>query len=184
MENKDRFIEVEGMKPEASERKRQLRRLAVALVAFFVLMPVTAGIALLLSLIAISMFVGGWDFFIAAWHDPEVAKSHDWIAYLALALAALTMVAAWYLWSRLFLRSGYLNDEMVALLKRGHLPDKAETWRRRVGYVVYGLIAGLLTVKLYFEDELMLALIPFAATVYTVVHAWRDPVWKRGAERE
>lgn len=172
------------MRPEAGDRKRQLRRFAVALTAFFVLMPVTAGIALLLSLIAISMFVGGWDFFIAAWNDPEVAKRHDWIAYLAIALAGLAMLAAWYMWNRLFLRSGYLNDEMVALMMRGHLPGKAETWRRRVGYVVYGLIAGLLAVKLYFEDELMLALIPFAATVYTVVHAWRDPVWKRDAERE
>lgn len=68
---------------------------------------------------------------------------------------------------------------MVSLLDRGHMPGKAETWRKRVGYVVYFFIFGLLSLKLYFEGELVLALIPFAVTVYTVVHAWRSSVWRK-----
>lgn len=169
------------MSPEVSNQRSQVRRFTIALITFLVLMPLTAGTSLLLSLMAISVAFGGWDFFIAAWNDPDLAKSHNWIFYSALALTALAMLTAWYLWSRLFLRSGYLNDEMVALMKRGHgeWPGNGEILRKGIGYTVYGLIAGLLAMKLYVEDEFMLAMIPFAATVYTVLHAWHDPVWAR-----
>lgn len=168
-----------GLMGEDGNRKRQLRRYAVALIAFLVLVPGTFGIALFVGATATSVFVGGWDLFIAAWNDPEVAKSHGEILYVSLPLGALAMVAAWYMWDRLFLRSGYLNDEMVTLMDRGHMPGKAETWRKRVGYVVYALMSGLLSLKLYFEDELILALLPFAVMAYIIVHAWRDPVWKK-----
>lgn len=167
------------MNEVAGDRKRQLRRYALALIAFLVLVPGTFGIALLVGIIATSMFVGGWDLFVAGWNDPEVAKSHEEIFYLSLALGVLAMVWAWYMWDRLFLRSGYLSTEMVALLDRGHMPGKAETWRKRVGYVVYLFIFGGLSLGLYFEGELVLALFSFAVTVYTVVHAWRSRVWKK-----
>lgn len=168
-----------GMTGAVDDRKRQLRRYALALIALLVLMPGTFGIALLVGMIATSMFVGGWDLFVAGWNDPEVAKGHEEIFYLSLALGVLAMVWAWHMWDRLFLRSGYLNTEMVALMDRGHMPGKGETWRKRVGYVVYLFIFGALSLGLYFEGEIVLALMSFAVTVYIVVHAWRSPVWRK-----
>ena len=161
-----------------AERKKQLRRYALALIAFLVLIPISGGIAFLGGVITTSMFIGGWELFIAGWNDPDIAKSHDEIFYVSFPLGVLAMVGAWNIWDRFFLRSGYLNAEMVALMDRGHMPGKGETWRKRVGYVLYFFIFGLLALKLYSEGELLLALIPLALTVYTVVHAWHSGVWR------
>lgn len=168
------------MNEAAGDRKRQLRRYAFALVAFLVFLPGTFSAALFIGAFATSMFVGGWDLFVAAWNEPDIAKSHKEILYVSLPLGVLGMAGAWYMWDKLFLRSGYLNSEMVALMDRGHMPGKAETWRKRVGYVVYFFIFGALSLGLYFEGELVLALISLAMTAYIVVHAWRSSVWKKG----
>ncbi|MBT9613881.1 MAG: hypothetical protein IV108_11530 [Burkholderiales bacterium] len=169
------------MNEDVGDKKRQHRRYALALITFLVFLPGTFGIALLVGAIATSVFIGGWDLFISAWNDPEVAKSHEEILYISLSIGVLAMVWAWYMWDRLFLRSGYLNTEMVALMNRGHMPGKAETWRKRVGYIVYSFIFGAVSWGLYVQGELVLALIFFAVTVYTVVHAWRSRVWKKNS---
>mgnify|MGYP000445095972 CR=1 FL=1 len=161
------------------DRKKQIRRYAIALIAFLVLIPGMFSVTALLGVFATSVAIGGLDLFIAAWGDPEVAKIHVEILYVSLPLGVLGTMAAWYTWDRVFLRSGYLNAEMVALLDWGHMPGRAETWRKRVGYVLYSFIFGSLSLALYFDGDLVLALIPFAITVYTVVHAWRSSVWRK-----
>ena len=161
------------------DRKKQIRRYAIAFISLLVLMPVVGGVVFMLSIIATSMAIGGWDLFVSGWNDPEVAGQHDEVFYISLSLAVLAMLGFWRTWDRFFLRSGYLNAEMVALLDRGHMPGRAETWRKRVGYVLYSFIPGLLSLKLYFEGEFIFSLIPLAVTVYIVVRAWRSSVWRK-----
>lgn len=157
--------------------KRQAARLALALAALMLLVPILAAGLTALGIFLLEFIFGGWHAATSAANNWTVPSPHlpDPLFKLGLLLIAGAgcglPVLGWY---RLFVASGYVSQRTQQALEKGHVPVLGPYLLKPIGYLLFVILGAWGAWVAYLESSVLAMCFFASGSAWCALRARRE----------